>query len=191
MKRFVRRAGRGRVAVVVVGRAGARAHEVVDQRIARPGVAGDRIGAAIDEGDIGDAADVEHRDRMRPVDRADDGAMKHRHQRRTLPAGRDIGLAEIVNHRNAEPLRQLGAVADLDGELVCGWWMHGLAVEADHRDVARRDALGREQALDRLGMGPRGQMPRPRRSRQAAHRGRSGRRLGQSLPQQAPARRRE
>ena len=56
------------VAVVVVGRAGARAHEVVDQRIARPGVAGDRIGPAVDEGDVGDAADIEHRDRMRPVD---------------------------------------------------------------------------------------------------------------------------
>ena len=45
------------VTVAVEWRAGARAHEVVDQRIARPGVAGDRI-AAIDESDIGDTADI-------------------------------------------------------------------------------------------------------------------------------------
>ncbi len=53
------------VAVVVERRAGARAHEIVDQRVARAGVAGDRI-AAVDKGDVGDAADIEHRDRMRP-----------------------------------------------------------------------------------------------------------------------------
>ena len=89
-------------AVLVARRAGARAHEIVDQRVGRAGVAGDRIVLAVDEGDVGDAAEIEHRDRMRPVERARQRAMKHRHQRRALPAGRHIGGAEVVDHRNAE-----------------------------------------------------------------------------------------
>ena len=96
------------------------------------------------------------------VDGVDDGAMKHRHERRALPAGRDVGRAEVVHHRNAEPLRQRRAVADLDGELALRPVEHGLAVEADHGDVRGGDAIVGQQPLDRLGMGARGQRLAPR-----------------------------
>ena len=55
--------------------------------------------------------------------RADDGAMKHRHQRRALPAGRHVGLAEIVHHRNAEPLAPAPAPSPIcTVSLFCGRW---------------------------------------------------------------------
>ena len=41
---------------VILRLPGAQADEVVDQRVAWPGVASDELGAAVDEGDVGDAA---------------------------------------------------------------------------------------------------------------------------------------
>ena len=96
------------VAVAVERRAGARAHEIVDQRIARTGIAGDRI-AAIDKSDIGDAANIEHGDRMRPLEIARQRLMEHRHQRRALPAGGDIGGAEIIEPRSCSSRRASAA----------------------------------------------------------------------------------
>ena len=83
------------------------AHEIVDQRIAGTGIASNRIGTAIDESHVRHAADIENCNRMRPVDSSNHGPMKHRHKRRTLAASLDIGLTEIVDHRNAEPLGEL------------------------------------------------------------------------------------
>ena len=121
---------------------------------------------------------------MRPRDGLDDGAVEHRHQRRALPAGRHVGGAEVVHHRDAEPLRQRETVAHLDGEAGLRLVDHGLAVKADHGDVGRRDVVFRHQALDRLGVGARGQRlgladhARPRAAIGERHR------LGQRLPQQ-------
>ena len=42
----------------VVNIKGEKSHEIVDQGVAGTGVAGDRIGAAVDKGDIGNAADI-------------------------------------------------------------------------------------------------------------------------------------
>ena len=80
-------------------------------------------------------------------------AMEHRHHRRPLPAGGDVGGAEVVDHRNAEPGGQLRPVAELDGEPAVRPVQHGLAVKADHLDLARRHAVGGQEGLDRLGMG--------------------------------------
>ena len=107
---------------------------------------------AVDERDVGDAAEIEHADRLRPVKHPHHGAMIDRHQRRPLPAGGDIGGAEIVDHRNAEPARQRGAVAELHREVAIRLVQHGLAVETDNRNVGGGQAVRREIGFDRLGM---------------------------------------
>ena len=90
-----------------------RAHEVIDQRVARPSVAGDGILARLHISHIGDAADIEHRQRARPVETLRNGVMEGRNDRRALPARRDVGGAKIMRNRDAEIFRQLSAVADL------------------------------------------------------------------------------
>ena len=64
-RRLVDLAGRRDAALVVLHLAGAQPQEVVDQRIAGAGVEGDEIALAVDERHVGDAADIEHADRMR------------------------------------------------------------------------------------------------------------------------------
>ena len=151
---FIDDAACGLIAVAVERRAGARAHEIIDQRVAGPGVAGDRI-AAVDKGDVGDAADIDDHDRMRPVEIAGDRLMEHRHQRRALPAGHDVGLAEITSDRNTDPPRDLVAAPDLHREPRRRLVQDRLTMEADDVDAGAVDALGGEELLDRLHMGAR------------------------------------
>ena len=68
-------------------------------------------------------------------------AMIDRHQRRPLPAGGDVGGAEVVDHRDAEPARKRGTVAELNRQVTIRLMQHGLAVKSDDRDVARRQAV--------------------------------------------------
>ena len=79
--------------------------------------------------------------------------MKHRHQRRALPARRHVRRAEVVGDRQAEPVGKRRAVADLHGEPFLGAMQHGLAVEADHVDGCPVDALLFEEGLDGLSLG--------------------------------------
>ena len=60
---------------------------------------GGRRIASADPGDVGDAADVEHRERPRQLPRQ--RRVIERHQRRALAAGRDVGGAEVVDHGDA------------------------------------------------------------------------------------------
>ena len=83
--------------------------------------------------------------------------MEHRHQRRALPARGHIGRAKIEHDAHAKPLCKRGAVAELDRKPVLRPVQHGLAVEADHRDVLRCEFILREESLDRFGMSPRDQ----------------------------------
>jgi hypothetical protein len=106
-----------------------------------PAVERDEIGLLIDEGQIGDAAEIKHSDGIRAIERAHHGAMEYRYDRRALPTGRDVGSAKIVHHRDAEPGRKRYAVPELDGEPAVGPVQDGLAMEADHRDRARRIPL--------------------------------------------------
>jgi len=142
---------RGRSASLIVLRlARAQAHEVVDQRVARPGVASHELGAAVDESDIGDAAEIEYADGIWALEQAQHRAMKHRHHRRAVPSGSDVGGAKIVDDGNAESGGERGAVAELNGEPAIGTVQHGLAVEAHHGDFARPHAVRGQERLDRL-----------------------------------------
>ena len=80
---------------------------------------------------------------MRPLEIARQRLMEDRHQRRALPAGGDIGGAEIMKPPvMSEPARQRRAVADLHGQPRRRPVQHGLAVEADNRDAGFVDMLG-------------------------------------------------
>jgi hypothetical protein len=106
----------------------------------------------VDIGQVGDAADVEHGDRPRPVEDADQGAMKDRHHRRPLSAGGHVGGAKIVDDGDAEPLGERRAVAELHRQPPLGAVQHGLPMKADHRDRVRRHGVRGEERLHRLGM---------------------------------------
>ena len=118
-------------AVLIARRAGARAKEIVDQRIRRSGVAGNGIVIAIDECDVGDAAEIEHRDRRRLSERASERLMKHRHQRRALPSCRHVSSTKIIDYRHPDLARERSAVADLDRQLLFRAMQNGLPVIAD------------------------------------------------------------
>ena len=86
--------------------AGVAMHPIVDRRIAGTGIEGQHLIVGADIGDIGHAADIDHHQRPAPALRAS-AAMIERHEGRALPARRDIGAAEIVDHIDAGQPRQL------------------------------------------------------------------------------------
>ena len=126
-------------------------HEIVEQRVAGPGVAGNQ-GIAVDIGDVGDAADIEHDDRPFALQRLRERAVIDRHERRALPAGGDVGGAEIVHDRNMDRPRQRSGIADLHRHLLGGTVQHGLAMEADDVDVLAGDAVLGLEAGNGFGM---------------------------------------
>ena len=76
--------------------------------------------------------------------------MKHRHQRRALPADGNVGRAQVVHHRNLRSLRQRCTVADLHRQPLLGPMQHGLAVKADDVDAVAGDVVALQEILDRL-----------------------------------------
>jgi len=109
---------------------------VVEQRVARPGIAGDQRIGAVDIGDVGDAADIDHDQRPLPLQQLGKRAMIDRDKGCTLPTRGDIGGTKScmtgmwIAFASALPspiwhshfLRRAGA--------------HGLAVKADNIDVS-------------------------------------------------------
>jgi hypothetical protein len=70
--------------------------------------------------------------------------MKHRHQRRPLPALRDIGGAKIMDDPDPKSLGKGLAVADLHGQAAPRLVQNGLTVKADKVDRAAIDRVRRE-----------------------------------------------
>jgi hypothetical protein len=95
------------------------AEKIVDQRVARPGIAGDQR-VAVDVGHVGDAADIENRDRLIVAEPPHERA----HPR-----------------RNAEPRRKHAVVADLDGQSAFAPTQQALSVEPHHGHFAWLDAV--------------------------------------------------
>ena len=151
-RRLIDPPARRHVAVAVDRRAGALEHEIVDQRIAGSGVAGDRLLAVVDIGDICHAADIQQRHLALHPARDDQRAVEHRHDRSALTAGGDVGGAEIESDVDAEPVGERLSVADLNGEFLLGLVQHGLAVEADDVDAAGLHPIVAQKCLDGFGM---------------------------------------
>ena len=78
--------------------------------------------------------------------------MKDRRERRALPACGNIGGAEIVDHRDAQPRRQSLAVADLQRQAALGAMQQRLTMESDRGDISRRKASLARKDSHRLGM---------------------------------------
>ena len=127
-------------------------HEIVQQRIAGPGIAGDQGIGAVDIGDVGDAADIDHDDRPVAFQRLRQRAMIDRHEWRALAAGGDVGGAEIMHDGDMNGLGQRRAVADLHRQLLRRPMQHGLAVEADDVDILEGNVVLRGESRDGLGM---------------------------------------
>ena len=128
------------VAPLVVEASGAPGlDQQVDHAVARASVEGGDPAVFRDEGDIGDAADVEHRERGLQSRGPGAGQVVDGGQRRALPAGRHVGGAEVVGHRHAGPAGQQRGVTQLDratGDAVPWPFMqYRLAMHADQVDV--------------------------------------------------------
>ena len=101
-----------------------------------------------DPGHIGDAAEIEHRERL--WQRRGESGVEQRRQRRALAAGGDIGRAKIGDDVDPEPARQPSAVAQLPGAPLGRAMQDRVAVQAD--DVGCHTRMAREKLLDRFGM---------------------------------------
>ena len=78
--------------------------------------------------------------------------MKHRHERRPLPALRHVGGAKIMDDPDPESSARRRAVADLHGQAVPGPVQNGLAVKADKIDRGAVDGVRHEKGFDRFRM---------------------------------------
>ena len=151
-KLLVRRAARRVASVLVEGAPGPLAHPVVDQGVAGPGIEGDEPLVRPDEGDVGDAAEIEDGERPFEPAHLGEGAVEDGHQRSPLPSPLHVGGTKIVDHGDAEAPGERGAVAELHRQARFRTVQHRLAVEADHVDRVRRHAAIAEEALDGFGV---------------------------------------
>jgi hypothetical protein len=143
------------------------------------------VSQAVDIGDVGNAADIDHHQRPLTLKRLRQRAMIDRHERRALPAGCDIGGAKIVHHRNMDRPRQRRGVADLDRHFLRRPVQHGLAVETDDVDVFAGDAVLRGEGGDGFGVRDGHGALRLAQDSRAGLARRQVHRLGQRLAQQA------
>ncbi len=127
-------------------------HVIVEQRVAGPGIAGDQRIGAIDVGDVGDAADIDHDHRALALERLGERAVIDGYERCALAAGGDIGGAEIMHDRDMDGLGEGRGIADLHGHLLRRPMQHGLAVKADDIDVLAREVVLRGKGGHRFGM---------------------------------------
>ena len=137
----------GQSAARIEGPARLRRHPVVDERIAGAAIEGDhpRLGRLLDiePGDIGDAAEIEDRNRVAVrAEGAETGMMIDRRQGRTLAAGGDVATAKIRDDRNPGRGGESLRVAHLPGETLCRSVQQRVPGKADDIDGIRRHACG-------------------------------------------------
>ena len=120
-----------------------------------PGPVSHAIGslARRDKTQIGDAANIDHRDRLQKARGSRERAMKHGNERRALPAARDIGGTKIMDDFDPEfSPRECHAVADLHGQMAAGPVQDSLSVKPDQIDRRPADGTRRQKCFDRFRM---------------------------------------
>ena len=100
-----------------------------------PGVAGDDLAVFAQIGDVRHAAEIDDQRRPRLIRKQ--RAMKHRHQRRSLPAQRHVAPAEVEHHLHSGPLGQQPRIADLQRQMLVRNVPNRVPVEADQLRALR------------------------------------------------------
>ena len=142
----------GGMAVTIDRRSGALKHQIVNERIARSGVASDRLGSIIDIADVRHSADIQQSNLSAQSARHNQSAMECRNDGGALASGRDVGGAKIIGDVDAEPRRQRLAVSDLNGQPLLGPVQNRLAMETDDVDACPINLIFAQKRLDSLGM---------------------------------------
>ncbi|MCY1236055.1 hypothetical protein D9M72_486910 [compost metagenome] len=126
---------------------------MIDQRVARAAVIGNERFARADEGQVGNAADIDEDDRRRETGCTPrQSGVIGGDQRRALPAMHHVVGAHVVDDVNSRFAGKQRAVADLYRQGFVGTVQHGLPVEADHVDSRRRQVVLLQEGFDCFGM---------------------------------------
>ena len=130
--------------------AGRRVAPVIEEGIRGPAVEADRVTLAVEERQVGDAAEVEHRDRRGWA--SEHRAVEGRHEWRTLAAGGDVATAEVGDDIDAGQLGEQRWRVQLNGVAetveLARTVPDGLAVATDRGDIRARDRGVPEQSID-------------------------------------------
>src|SRR5579864_7886517 len=122
------------VTIVVLSAVRELTRESIDHHISRTGIEGDYFvkgGGGRDDGDVGDAADVQRDAGAAGMTKEE--VIDERDQGRAFAAGRDIARAKIRDDGNAEGFGQDSGLADLQG-VGAAFVKDGLAVASDEGD---------------------------------------------------------
>ena len=137
-------ATRSRTASVPIEGLARRRDERIAGHVRRPGVEGDHVvgGCGRDQREVGDPAQVEHRDRRA---RREEDVVAERDQRCALAARGHVRAPEVAHRRQTGRARHARSVADLERRVLRGKMRDGLSVQRDDVRASRqrRDELRR------------------------------------------------
>ena len=122
----------------------------VEQHVARPGVESAHRLAGVEARDVRDPADV--RDHAAALRRGETRGVECGGERRALPAGRDVAVAEVAHDRKPDQLGEERAVHELHRVAEIRTVADRLAMAADRRHEGAIDARRREQLAHRGGV---------------------------------------
>ena len=147
---LIDRPGRRQTATLVHPLLHAGLDQQIDHAVGRTGIEGLQLAVGADQGDVADPAQIKHGDRARHSRLANQRRVIDGRQRRTLPARRHVGAAEVKGRRHAQPFGHAGGVDQLDGAARLlrrrRLMQHGLAVDADQIQRAGLYPVHRHEA---------------------------------------------
>ncbi len=114
----------------------------IHQAVAGPRVEPKDGRTAGQEGDVGDAANIDYRAVLGSV--AKGNGVERGYQGRPLAAGGQIPASKIRDHANFRELRQQGRIADLEREATIGAVPHSLAMTSNRPDIGSYHPGSRE-----------------------------------------------
>ena len=100
---------------LVAARSGPRLNEQIDHAVGRTGVESRQRPFPVDEGDVADAAQIEHGGGKRQTGPPRQGGVIDRDQRRPLTAGGHVGGAEVEGDGDPQTVGQSPGVDELNG----------------------------------------------------------------------------
>ena len=114
----------------------------IHQAVAGPRVEPKDGRTAGQEGEVGDAANIDYRAVLGSV--AKGNGVERGYKGRSLAAGGQIPASKIRDHANFRELRQQGRIADLEREAAIGAVPHSLAMTSNRPDIGSRQPGSRE-----------------------------------------------